>query len=344
MATAKRDLVAGRMWYSGRDWAPRPLRNIKDWNGYVESNGDFLFDINKDGFLDVISSSFVSSEIRWFENPGKDSLRLGKLWAEHLLIDTGQTTNEGQLMADLDGDGQPEYIVNSWSNDEKMMVWRLVDAKQNDSRSAAYRMIGHALGDSGNGHGMAVGDINGDGKVDVLVGQGWYEQPAEDPWSRPWEFHRDWKLHSSIPMIVTDLDQDGDNDLIIGNGHNYGLYWWENTGTDSDNKLQFTEHDIDQSFSQPHTLAWADVDDDGNPDLITGKRYFAHNGSDPGGKERPCLFYYTWNVKTRSFTRHTIDKGRVGCGLQIVIEDLNGDGKTDIAVAGKSGTYLLLAR
>lgn len=338
------DLVAGRMWYRGPNWEARPVRNIKDWNGYVESNGDYLFDVNRDGRLDIISNNFVAPEIRWFENPGKDSLRRGKLWKEHVLVDSGQSKNEGQIMEDLDGDGRPEYIVNSWTKDVPMKVWRLVDIPPAKKGAAAFKMVGHDLGESGNGHGLAVGDINGDGKKDVLVGQGWYQQPANDPWSQPWTFHKDWRLKASLPMIVTDLDQDGDNDLIIGNGHDYGLYWWENLGTDEKGKVKFESHDIDNSFSQAHTLAWADVDGDRKPDLIAGKRVFAHNGSDPGGKEMPCLFYYTWNIETKSFTRYTIDKGQAGCGLQIVAQDLSGDGKTDIAVAGKSGTYVLIAK
>ncbi len=60
--------------------------------------------------------------------------------------------------------------------------------------------------------------------------------------------------------------------------------------------------------------------------------------------EMPCLYYYRWDAKTKKFTRYTIEEGHVGCGLQIVTASLNDDQKTDVAVAGKSGTYLLLAK
>ena len=337
------DLVAGRHWYRGGDWAPRPLRQIEDWNGYVESNGDYLFDVNRDGRLDVVSGSFMGSEIAWYENPGKESLRLGKLWPRHTWIDTQSVANEGQLFEDVDGDGRPEWIVNSWKKDVPAKVWRLEAVEDGVPSNAKFKLVGHELGPNGNGHGLAVGDLNGDGRKDVLMGQGWYEQPAENVWGDPWTFHKDWDLHSSLPMIVTDLDDDGDSDLILGNGHDYGLYWWENLGIVEDQPIEWNKHLIDASYSQPHTLAWRDLNCDKRPDLIAGKRYFAHNGRDPGGKEMPCLYYYQWDQSTRTFSRSVIEEGHVGVGLQIVSEDLNGDGRTDLAVAGKSGTYLIEA-
>ena len=338
-----KDLVAGRNWYKGGEWAPRPLRSIEDWNGYVQSNGDYLFDVNADGRLDVIAGSFKPTEVHWYENPGPEALRLGKQWKQHLLVDTGNSSNEGQLMQDVDGDGRPEWLVNSWIKNVPAVIWRLVDRKTPAESGAMFDMVPHELGKKGNGHGMAIGDISGDGKADLLVGQGWYEQPDNDPWGKPWAFHAEWELHASVPMIVVDLDQDGDGDLIHGKGHDYGLLWWENKGRDGDGKIQWKEHLIDKSFSQPHTLSWADVTGDGKADLITGKRYYGHNGRDPGGMEMPCLYCFEWDLESRSFSRFTIEEGHVGCGLQIVTTDLNKDQKVDIAVAGKSGTYLLLA-
>jgi len=339
------DVVAGRNWYRGGDWTPRPLRIIDDWNGYVESNGDFLYDVNGDGRIDVIAGSFLPTQVYWYENPGPAGLRLGKLWPKHLLVDTKRSTNEAQLFTDIDRDGRPEWLVNSWRGDVPMVLWRMVDKSSAEvtEGEATIQFVPHTLGPRGNGHGMGVGDISGDGRIDVLVGQGWYEQPVNQPWSGPWKFHRDWDLHASIPMIVTDLDGDADGDIILGNGHDYGLFWWQNEGPDDDGSLQWTKHQIDSHYSQPHTLAWQDIDGDGQRELITGKRYYAHNGNDPGGNEMPCLYYYDWDRSSLAFQRHTIEEGHVGCGLQIATADLNGDAKTDIAVAGKSGTYLLFA-
>lgn len=337
------DVIAGRHWYSPVDWVPRPVRSIDDWNGYVQSNGDYLFDVNDDGRPDVVAGSFLPTKVFWYENPGPEALRLGKQWPAHEWVDTGATANEGQLLEDLDGDGLPEWIVNSWKKNVPMVVWRIVAAEDAEAKPR-YQLRRAELGQRGNGHGVGVGDLNGDGRPDVLVGQGWYEQPASDPWGQPWKFHADWDMHVSLPVLVVDLDQDGRNDLIVGQGHNFGLHWWHNQGPGEDGKLRWEEHLIDRSFSQPHSLAWIDVDNDGEPELVTGKRYFAHNGNDPGGRDVPCLYYYDWDAEARRFTRHTLDEGRVGTGLQIAHADLNQDGKTDLAVAGKSGTYVLLSK
>jgi|GEM_PF-374865 len=336
------DIVAGRNWYPAPDFAPRPLRLIDDWNGYVQSNGDFLFDINGDGRLDVIAGSFLPSEVFWFENPGDEALRLGQTWPKHLLVDTRQSENESQLFSDLDGDGQPEWIVNSWNPRNPLMVWRLAATDESLPGNAKYKMVPAKLAESGNSHGLGIGDLNGDGRIDVLTGSGWYEQPADNPWGQTWAFHADWQLQASIPMLVADVDQDGRNDILVGEGHDFGLYWWRQQEPDGAAKLVFDKRLIDRSFSQPHALALADLDGDGKDELITGKRYFAHNGSDPGGRDEPLLCRFQYDAAAENFQKTIIEQGRVGTGLQICVGDLDGNGSFDIAVAGKSGTYLLL--
>lgn len=336
---AKLDIVAGRHWYKSPSFTPRPLRNIDDWNGYVQSNGDFLLDVNRDGRMDVIAGSFVPTELAWYENPGPEGLRLGHTWARNVFVDTKASENEAHLMVDIDRDGILDWVVNSWNNKNPPTIWRLVDNGNRDGKTSSYSLEQKVIGKSGNQHGMGVGDINGDGRPDLLLGHGWYEQP-EKPWDGDWKFHANWNIQGSIPMIVVDLDRDGSNDILVGAGHDYGLWWWRQTGKAADGSVEFEKKLIDNKFSQPHALAMADLDGDGRDEIITGKRYYAHNGGDPGGQDMPEIHAYSY--VNGQFTKSPIEQGHVGIGLQIATGDLNGDGRIDIAVAGKSGTHALL--
>jgi len=343
------DVAAGRNWYAAPDFTPRPVRTIEDWSGYVLSNGDHAIDLNADGWPDLISGSFNLPEVYWYENPRQPSLNQGKMWNKHLLMDTGASENEGQLLKDVDGDGIPEWIVSSWNAETPLLVWRfrqwpVVTTQGPDSDASATHqgaMERIVIGEELNGHGLGLGDLNGDGRDDILFESGWYEAPSSDPFHRPWKLHADWKVHASLPILVRDLTRDGRADLVIGRAHDYGLYWWEQEPPSPEGKLNWTEHLIDDSFSQPHSLHWADLDGDGDDELITGKRVYAHNGNDPGGEEPPCIYYFKWREDMRRFDKYVIDEGRVGGGLQIRTADLNNDQRLDIAVAGKSGTYLL---
>ena len=350
----KLDIVAGRNWYQAPEFAPRPLRLIEDWNGYVESNGDFCLDVDKDGWVDVVAGSFLPSKVHWYKNPGAESLKLGQIWPKQVLVDTELSQNEASFLHEFDGDSEPEWITNSWNKANPVVVWKFVattgaeSVTGKDEPPAETGMIAtqalekHVVGINGNGHGMGFGDINNDGREDILVADGWYERPEGDALTKTWDFHADWdNLQASCPMLVRDVNGDGKNDLVWGKGHDYGLYWWQRDGESDDGKLKFKQHVIDDRFSQPHAIHFSDIDGDGNEELISGKRVRAHNGSDPGGKDIPCMYYYKWNADSVSFDRFVIDEGHIGTGLQIRTADLNDDGKLDIAVAGKDGTWIL---
>lgn len=342
------DVVAGRNWYRNGDWLPRPVRVIEDWNGYVESNGDFLLDVNGDGRLDVIAGDYQSTKVHWYENPDREQLHRGYLWPKHELVDTGFGSNEASFLQDITGDGWPEWVTNSWDQSNPLMVWEIQSpARSNDAASGSEEIShpqarGHRLSAVGQRHGMGFGDVNNDGREDILTGAGWFERPAGNPLEDSWVFHQDWNEHLSDPVLVRDLNRDGRNDIVVGNPHGYGLFVWWSEATD-DGRSTFRRELIDDSFSQPHCLHFADLNGDGNDELITGKRVRAHNGKDPGGNEPPLICYYTIDDHGR-FKRYDIQDGQVGIGLQIRTADLNEDGLLEIVVAGKDGTQILWNR
>lgn len=335
-----KDIVAGPMWFAGPDWTPRPLRDVGEFDDdFCKNNGDHLWDVDGDGLLDVVSADWHGDCFYWYKNPGGELLEKGLKWEQRLLAQTrGQ--NEVLYLTDLDGDDAPEIYVSCWIKGDPQVAWKLV--KDANGEPTIERKL---IGNNGGGHGYAFGDLNGDGLDDILTETGWYERPAGDPWAREWAFHPETALpHPSCPFLVLDLNNDGRNDILWGKAHDYGLYWWEQLTPKTDGTTVWKEHLIDDQWSQAHCLVWADIDRDGQGELIAGKRVRGHAGRDPGGMEPECLFYYEWNPQTLKFTRHTISgfgEG-VGTGMQLNVEDLNGDDWPDIAVAGKTGTWVLI--
>ena len=341
----KPDIIAGTSWFAAPDFIPRPVRELQQVslgfgaNEFYANNGDHLCDVDGDGWIDVISGGWTEAELFWYKNPGKQGLEKGWKWEPRLLV-KARAENEAFDLRDLDGDGVPEIIVHCWVGRDPMVVWKL--ARTPDGQPTANRIV---LGANGCGHGYSYGDVNGDGRDDILCAAGWYERPAGDVLAKPWKFHPETALSSaSSPFVVVDVNGDGRNDIIWGKGHDYGVYWREQGEPKPDGTTTWTEHLIDKEWSQAHSMAWADLDGDGKGELITGKRVRGHGDLDPGAKEPECLYYYKWDGTAQKFVRHTISPpgGGPGTGMQICVADLNGDGRPDIAVAGKTGTWLLI--
>ena len=341
----KPDIVAGTHWFAAPDFVPRPVRDIAQVTlgfgspDFYANNGDHIHDVDADGWPDVISGGWTESELYWYKNPGKDGLARGWKWEPHLLVDA-RAENEAFKLRDLDGDGVPEIVVFCWVGKAPLVAWKFTQTAE--GRPGVTRI---ALGPSGCGHGYAFGDVYGDGREDVLCGVGWYEHPGGNPFAQPWKLRRETALPTaSSPFLVVDVNGDGRNDLIWGRGHDYGLYWWEQGRPQANGTTTWAEHLIDKTWSQAHSLAWADLDGDGRGEVITGKRVRGHGGRDPGAAEPACLYSYQWDAAVGTFIRRTIaaPADGVGTGMQIGVADLTGDSRPDIAVAGKTGTWLLI--
>jgi hypothetical protein len=317
------DLVSGEFWYKGPEWAQHRFREIPFSNNYIDNFSDLAMDVNGNGRVDVISCSWFGKKLVWFENPGKT----GAAWEERD-IDRGNNV-EFCFLVDIDGDGMAREVLPQYGNADAPLAWY-------EWKDGVF--VKHVVSSKSYGHGIGAGDVNGDGRTDIVTPKGWWEAPA-DPRKGEWKWHGDFDLGSTGFIHVMDVNEDGRNDLLTSMAHDYGIFWMER-GADG----QWTKRMIDDSWSQAHALTLVDLDGDGRQDILTGKRYMAHNGRDPGERE-PLGVYWYQNMGPEApaaqWVRHVIDYStRAGGGMQIPVADLDGDGDLDFAVAGKSGLFL----
>ena len=322
------DLVSGAYWYEnpgahGGEWKRHQWRTVDMTGEFVSDCGEWTIDVNHDGAPDIVTAGWITNGLWWYENPRKP----GVLWQKRLIADSFDT--EGGAFADINGDGKPDLVLAHYNHSGVLWV---------DFSGPAPR-VHHILPQTADGHGVGIADIDGDGKADILTPTGWFKNIDAD--HDKWEWHPDWQLgDAGFPILGYDVNHDGRMDLIVGQGHSYGLYWYEQGGPRE--HPTWTRHIIDESFSQSHALRLVDIDGDGEPELITGKRYRGHNGNDPGSYDPVVLYAYKIDRKTATFQRHTLSiNGTASAGTQIVAEDLDHDGDIDLATAGKLGVHFL---
>jgi hypothetical protein len=324
----KLDIICGGFWYEAPSWRKQFIREVTEQDNYYYDFASIPIDVDGDGWTDVVTVAWHNKRISWVRNPG-DSCGP---WETFTIDEPGHF--ETAFAADVNGDGQPEVIPNIFDGEAG---W--YEFKHDPQMANGVNWIKHPLPKEATGPGIGVGDLNGDGRKDVIGGKGWYEQPA-DP-NGQWAWHAEFDLgDSSIPILAHDVDGDGDMDLIWGIGHGYGVYWLEQERNVTGKRV-WTKHEIDKTWSQAHVVLLGDIDHDGQQELITGKRYHAHNGHDPGAEEPRVVYWYKFDPARRAWSRHTIaEGGPAGLGIATSLIDIDGDGDLDLVAPGKSGLYL----
>ncbi|MCX5646199.1 MAG: DUF1080 domain-containing protein [Phycisphaerae bacterium] len=329
----KLDILAGEVWYVAPDWKMHEILppGVYDGKtGYSKTFANFACDVNRDGWIDSVITTMMGEPSLWYENPQNKP----GYWKVH--SGTRSACNETPVFADLLGNGQP---VALWAvQPEGYIAW--FSLPEDSSKLWDMHIVGgpKAPGSDKFSHGLGVGDLNGDGRNDVLVTEGWWEAPA-DRTRENWAFHPVDFRPDCADMVVYDVDGDGDNDVITSSAHDYGIWWFEQLPGG-----KFEKHEICKTFSQTHAIRLADLNRDGIMDFVTGKRYFAHNSKDPGAFEPALLVWFEIQRPEKGkvkFIQHTIDEDS-GIGTQFEVADINGDGKLDIVTANKKGVHLFL--
>jgi hypothetical protein len=344
----KLDIVIGDVWYEAPDWKKHTIREERSFDllKYSECFGCFVHDFNGDGWPDVVVVPFPGLPIYWYENPkGQPGP-----WKAHLLCHS--CCNESPQFADLFSNGKKVLIFAvqpKGKDNQGQLVW-LAPGKD---PTLPWEM--HPISEPstpGNeipctqrfSHGLGVGDMNGDGRPDVICTAGWWEQPKNVS-DQSWAFHPAKLGGPAADMHAYDLDGDGKMDVLSSSAHNFGI-WWHQQRVGTDGKAAFVEHVLFKDLvSQTHALMCADFNGDGLKDFVTGRRWWAHGPKGDAGADGPGSLYWFEAKKAADgvvgFVPHLIDDDS-GVGTQFWVGDLNGDGLLDIVVANKKGVHAYL--
>ena len=356
----KPDVHSGPFWWEGPAFTARhqffpPPAN----NGYTDMTlgdwADYETDVDGDGWLDSINVMRPGTPSYWYKNPGAPANAADiSMWTQNTL---GTLVMEQSAFADITGDGKPELVgaidsKTGWFDITAASPWKFNQIGVTGATDA-YAWW----------HGIGVGDLDGDGKQDLIQDTMWYTRPAAGPRAGLWTGHAQVFKgagvaddHGPSQMYGYDVDGDGDQDVITAlDSHGYGVAWYENQGNN-----KWVQHVIVGGvgsmptnagmiapFSQPHALVVADVDGDGLEDIVTGKSFYAHppGQGDPDADGTPVFYVFKLvrgaggGAAAVSWEPHLVDSV-VGLGRQFTVGDLNGDRKVDIAVASKHGVFL----
>jgi hypothetical protein len=327
----KLDILAGENLYLAPEWKQTKVRTIQgtvdlDGKGYRWDFANIALDVDRDGRPDLISVDWFQKHAVWFRNTGAT----GGEWPQALIEENGNFESADPF--DIDGDGKAQEILPH----VQRTVWYDVLPAGEGKHGFGVHVVSEKLLPFGGG----VGDLNGDGRPDIIRPSAWFEAPA-DPRKGQWKEHpialghKDpSKSDHTAQILVLDVNGDGLNDIIASSAHEYGIFWYEQVRDGS--KIEFKQRLIDNSWSQAHSLALGDLDGDGKPELVVGKRFMAHNGSDPD--EYGPLGVYAYKLHrqpTLTWVKHIISYNEgIGSGMNINLVDLDRDADLDIVVTG----------
>jgi len=237
----------GLVWYA-----------YPDWTKYAVGDGDYTTDgetadIDRDGDIDIVISSISRNEIVWWENAGDPTQKDD--WILHTI---GQSFVHDIEVGDVNGDGFVDVISKS---KEGAGILGLYLAPANPTEAWQFIQL-----DTIAGEGLAIGDLDEDGDLDVVMSHYWYENL--DGSGLNWQQQNvteTWGQDARV--VVRDMNQDGKNDIILSHSEGNGrIAWFENP--------DWIEHTIDPTkLNGVHSLDVGDFNLDGLPDVFAGQMH-----------------------------------------------------------------------
>ncbi len=347
----KLDIVAGYYWFEAPTWTKHQLAPAEPNTGQAEAVGfgmskafnprkeysnSFLnlgMDVNLDGWEDVVIIDFPGKPAFWFENPKKQKVTA---WAKHIIADSVGISNESPGFIDIDGDGRLDILCGDKT--KKQIIWLQAPLKKGQTEWKRFNLTQENVkGTEIFSHGIGWGDINKDGLNDIVVREGWYEG-TKNLTAGDWAFHPANLGEPCSHMQILDVNGDGKNDVVSASAHALGIWFHEQV--EEQGKINFVTHVMSQATAQTHSSIMADLNGDGRKEYITGKRFLAHHGRDPGDAEAALLLYFEFTPTQKPYWKEYLIDNDSGAGLNIVAQDINKDKKIDIIIANKNGVFL----
>ena len=370
-ADGKIDVLNGEYWYEAPNWTPHEMQPVMDFKDGL-SNYSRVFacwaeDLNQDGYPDLIVIAFPGDPCYWLENPkGQANGPDGKPvhWKKHTIWHSA--CNETPLYSDLLGtckrvlvmgfqppgkgnEGQMAYFTPNPKDPTALWIMHPVSVPSTPAELKDGKEVPGTRkeipGTQKFSHGLGVGDINGDGRKDVICTGGWWEQPEKPDGMTPWTFHPANLGDACADMYVWDMDGDGKNDVISTSAHKFGIWWYKQRANDKSGNPTFQKMDLfPKLVSETHAAHFVDIDGDNLPDLVTGKRWWSHGRNEPGSDASPTIYWlknHRGSDGITTFTPMEIDNDS-GIGTQFEVADINGDGFLDVITSNKKGVRVIL--
>lgn len=259
--------------------------------------------------------------VGWLENTGA----MDSPWPLHV-IDRELNGIHGLWLGDVDGDGRRDVIANSISGPRfpNSVVWfRAPGAGQ----SQFTRHVVTQAGADGRPHYLDFGDVDGDGRGDILLGDSgggtftWWQSPKSP--DTAWTKHFIARERGATNLKLVDIDGDKKPDVLASCGHGQGVFWFRSGA--------WERHEIDGALATPHALAMGDFDLDGDIDVAAAS-YTTH------------LVRWYENNGRGTFVAHDIDTGNQQQAYDLKAADVDGDGALDLVLAGRESRNLVWYR